>query len=32
MGLDHTRLTFLNRGRDEHLTDVAVRVLEGLLA
>ncbi|WP_148593790.1 DUF1501 domain-containing protein [Aquisphaera giovannonii] len=32
MGLDHTRLTFLHGGRDERLTDVAGRVLEGLLA
>jgi hypothetical protein len=32
MGLDHTRLTFLHGGHDERLTDVAGRVLEGLLA
>ena len=32
MGLDHTRLTFLHGGRDERLTDVAGRVLTGLLA
>jgi len=32
MGLGHTRLTFLHGGRDERLTDVAGRVLEGLLA
>jgi Protein of unknown function (DUF1501) len=32
MGLDHTRLTFLHSGRDERLTDVAGRVLTGLLA
>jgi hypothetical protein len=31
MGLDHTRLTFLHSGRDERLTDVAGRVLKGLL-
>jgi hypothetical protein len=32
MGLDHTRLTFLHGGRDERLTDVAGRVLPGVLA
>ena len=32
MGLDHNRLTFLHGGRDERLTDVAGRVLTGLLA
>jgi hypothetical protein len=32
MGLDHTRLTFLHSGRDERLTDVAGRVLRGVLA
>jgi hypothetical protein len=32
MGLDHTRLTFLHSGRDERLTDVAGRVLPGLIA
>jgi hypothetical protein len=32
MGLDHTRLTFLHSGRDERLTDVAGRVLSGVLA
>ncbi len=32
MGLDHKRLTFLHNGRDERLTDVGGRVLEGLLA
>jgi hypothetical protein len=32
MGLDHTRLTYLHSGRDERLTDVAGRVLQGLIA
>jgi hypothetical protein len=32
MGLDHTRLTFLHGGRDERLTDVAGRVLKGVMA
>lgn len=32
MGLDHKRLTVLHSGRDERLTDVAGRVLKGLLA
>ena len=32
MGLDHKQLTFLHNGRDERLTDVAGRVLTGLLA
>ena len=31
MGLDHKQLTFLHSGRDERLTDVAGRVLTGLL-
>jgi hypothetical protein len=31
MGLDHRRLTFLHNGRDERLTDVAGRVLNGML-
>ena len=32
MGLDHTRLTFRNSGRDYRLTDVAGEVVRGLLA
>lgn len=32
MGLDHLRLTFPHNGRDERLTDVAGRVLTGVLA
>jgi len=32
MGLDHKKLTYLNNGRDERLTDVAGRVLRGVLA
>jgi hypothetical protein len=32
MGLDHKRLTFLHGGRDERLTDVAGRILPGLIA
>ena len=32
MGLDHTKLTFLNSGRDERLTDVAGNVIVKALA
>ena len=32
MGLDHKQLTYLHNGRDERLTDVAGRVVKGLLA
>ena len=32
MGLDHTRLTFRNSGRDYRLTDVSGEVVRGLLA
>jgi len=32
LGLDHTRLTFPHNGRDERLTDVAGRVVQGILA
>ncbi len=32
MGLDHERLTFLHSGRDYRLTDVAGRVISGVLA
>lgn len=32
MGIDHLKLTYLHGGRDERLTDVAGRVLTGLLA
>jgi len=32
MGLDHTRLTFRNSGRDYRLTDVAGEVVQGVLA
>jgi hypothetical protein len=30
LGLDHVRLTFLHSGRDERLTDVGGRVIEGI--
>lgn len=32
MGLDHKKLTFLQNGRDERLTDVGGRVLKNLIA
>ena len=32
MGLDHERLTYFHQGRNESLTDVHGRVLEGILA
>jgi uncharacterized protein (DUF1501 family) len=32
LGLDHEKLTFLHSGRDERLTDVAGRVVEGAVA
>ncbi len=31
LGLDHEKLTFLHSGRDERLTDVAVRVVEKVI-
>jgi len=32
LGLDHEKLTYLHNARDERLTDVAGRVIEGILA
>lgn len=32
LGIDHERLTFLHGGREERLTDVAGKVVEGILA
>ena len=32
MGIDHERLTFRNQGRDYRLTDVAGKVVQGILA
>ena len=32
LGLDHKRLTYLNNGRAERLTDVAGNVIQGILA
>ena len=32
LGLDHERLTFRHNGRDERLTDVAGRIVRGILA
>jgi hypothetical protein len=32
LGLDHEKLTFLHSGRDERLTDVAGRVIDGIIA
>jgi hypothetical protein len=32
LGLDHEKLTFLHNARDERLTDVAGRIIEGILA
>ena len=32
MGLDHEQLTYFHQGRDESLTDVHGRVLQGVLA
>lgn len=32
LGLDHTQLTYFHNGRDERLTDVAGKVVEGILA
>ena len=32
LGLEHTRLTFSSQGRDFRLTDVAVNVIEEVLA
>ncbi len=32
LGLDHTKLTFPHNGRDDRLTDVAGRVVRGILA
>jgi hypothetical protein len=32
LGMDHEKLTFRHHGRDERLTDVAGRVIHGILA
>ncbi len=32
MGLDHERLTYFHQGRDESLTDVYGKIVQGILA